>query len=84
MLTRGDSVTVYYGTGPDENRLVEVPDLTGLPIWVAQQRLRALDLSASVLDQTEADGSTIRRQSPEAGALIPAGSRIRLYTSGVN
>lgn len=88
MLTRGDSVVVYYGTGPDENRLVEVPDLTGLPTWTAQQRLRALDLSASVLDQAEADSSLdtffVRRQNPEAGALIPAGTRIRLYTSGDN
>ena len=88
MLTRGDSVTVFYGIGPDENRLVEVPDLTGLPIWEAQEQLRALTLSELVEEPAKADTSEsirwIRRQNPEAGALVPAGTRVWLYTSDGN
>jgi len=88
-LTRGDSVIVFYGTGPDPGRLVEMPDLTGLAVAEARQRLNALELSAAVLDLAEADSAAaidarIQRQIPEAGSLVPAGTRISLFTSPPN
>ena len=85
QLTRGDSVMVFYGTGPDEGLLVEVPNLMGLSFSQARIRLQALQLSGSVLDlaieDSLAESTLIRRQSPEAGTMVPAGSRIRLYTA---
>ena len=88
-LTRGDSVKVFYGTGPDAGQLVEMPDLTGLTVAEARRRLNALMLSAAVLDLAEADsaaagGVRVQRQIPEAGSLVPAGTRISLYTSPAN
>lgn len=89
MLMRGDSVLVFYGSGPDAARLVEVPDLTGLPIEEARRQLAALNLSAYVHNPSAADSvlaETVRieRHEPEAGTLTAAGSLVRLYTSVAN
>ena len=83
LLAQGDSVTIFFGTGPDASVLVEVPYLIGLPNHSAQEQLRALRLSPSLLDQTDPENDLviIMRQEPEAGSFVPAGTTIRLYTS---
>ena len=81
-LSLGDSVMIWYGTGPDPNALATVPDLVGLRMRQARILLRERRLWDVVLDrEPDDDNPVIRRQFPEPGTSVLEGSQIRLYAS---
>lgn len=81
-LSPGDSVMIWYGTGPDPNAFTLVPDVVGLRMLQARTLLRERRLWDVVLDRDIGDDNPrIRRQFPEAGTRIMEGSQIRLYAS---
>ncbi len=82
VIPRGDSITVWYGRGLNQNRLVEVPDVVGQRHHTADSLLRALFFWPRLLGQEEdPDNPLILRQSPESGELRAEGSDIRLFTT---
>ncbi len=82
VVSRGDSVTVWVGRGLNPNRLVEVPNVVGLRYSEAEKVLRPLFFWPNLLDQEEEMlDPLIRRQSPESGELVPAGSTLRLFAT---
>ena len=81
-VLKGDSVTVWYGRGVDEDRLVLVPNVVGRRYLVAETILRDLSFWPTLLDQIEDDANPlILRQSPEPGKRLPAGSTLRLFAT---
>ncbi len=82
LVPRGDSITVWYGRGLNQGRLVEVPDVVGERHHAADSLLRALFFWPRLLGQPEdSDNPVILRQSPEPGELRAEGSDIRLFTT---
>ena len=84
LVSRGDSITVWYSRGPNTNRLVEVPDIVGEPYLSALAILRGLsfwpELRGLENDTDYGESSKIIRQYPGPGEFLPEGSVIRLYT----
>ncbi|MCY4159849.1 MAG: PASTA domain-containing protein [Bacteroidetes bacterium] len=83
LVPNGDSVTVWYGRGLDQDRLVEIPNVVGLPYDEAEVLLRALSLWPTLLDLDEKgnENPLILRQSPLPGERLPSGSTLRLFAS---
>lgn len=66
----------YQPDGDDGSEPVQVPDVTGLPLWEARKTLSALGLK--VLDDGE--GGSVTAQMPSAGAKLRTGGQMMLYT----
>jgi len=82
LVPRGDSVTVWYGLGLNQTRLVEVPDVVGLRYEDAEGMLRPLFFWPTLLGLTEdSENPLIMRQSPGPGEMLPAGSTLRLFAT---
>jgi stage V sporulation protein D (sporulation-specific penicillin-binding protein) len=62
--------------GTDPAELVEVPDLVDSEVTSAQVELRKLELVGS----KEGPGTRVTRQFPVAGAKVPKGTTVILYT----
>lgn len=73
-------VNLWFSTGLGE-RVVTVPDVTGLIAAEATQRLLDERLRSVVLDHIAADGvePVIARQSPPAGTQVREGFEVRLH-----
>ena len=71
-IPRGSSVVLYFGN--EEERTVEVPDLSGATVSSAMSTLKALGLNLRASGATTSDGSTAKTQSVEAGATVKVGS----------
>ena len=74
-----EDVLPYLGYQPDEgedSEPVQVPDVTGQPLWEARRTLSSMGLK--VLD----DGSSgsVTAQMPSAGATLRTGGQMMLYT----
>jgi len=72
-------VLPYLGCKPvsdEEIQQVRVTDATGLPLWEARKQLA--DLGLRVLD--DGAGDTVTAQMPSAGAALPRGGQVMLYT----
>ena len=79
VVERGDSVSLWYGTGPG-NTTVTVPDVTGLTVSAAKIRLREDNLWSVVLDLDEEEvNPVVVRQSPVPGVHVREGFEIRLF-----
>ncbi len=66
----------YQPDGDDGSEPVQVPDVTGLPLWEARKTLSALGLK--VLDDGES--GSVTAQMPSAGAKLRTGGQMMLYT----
>lgn len=72
-----EDVLPYLGYQPDEgedSEPVQVPDVTGQPLWEARRTLSSMGLK--VLD----DGGSVTAQMPSAGATLRIGGQMMLYT----
>ncbi len=70
---RGSTVTISVSKGPE---LVTVPDLTGLTLEVAQQRLVALGLEVDTVGYLP--GRVVRSQSVAANQMVKKGTKVTL------
>lgn len=76
----GRAIDITISSGPAS---VKVPDLTGLPLGVARDRLTALGLRVGTLEQRfEGKAGTVLGQSPGAGEMLTRGSAVNLTISG--
>ena len=74
-----EDVLPYLGYQPDEgedSEPVQVPDVTGQPLWEARRTLSSMGLK--VLDDGGSGGVTA--QMPSAGATLRTGGQMMLYT----
>ena len=67
----------YEKEGTGEQKKAEVPDVTGLTLEEAGKALRAAPLKW----ETDGVGNTVTGQMPPAGAELPAGGQVMLYTA---
>jgi serine/threonine-protein kinase len=76
----GRTVDVSVSSGPAS---VKVPDLTGMPLSMARDRLIALGLRVGSLEQRmEGKAGTVLTQAPAPGAMLTRGSAVNLTISG--
>ena len=66
----------YQPNGEDDSEPVQVPDVTGLPLWEARRTLSSLGLK--VLD--DGGSGSVTAQMPSAGATLRTGGQMMLYT----
>lgn len=72
-------VLPYLGYQPDEgedSEPVQVPDVTGQPLWEARRTLSSMGLK--VLD--DGGSGSVTAQMPSAGATLRTGGQMMLYT----
>ena len=72
-------VLPYLGYQPDEgedSEPVQVPDVTGQPLWEARRTLSSMGLK--VLD--DGGNGSVTAQMPSAGATLRTGGQMMLYT----
>jgi beta-lactam-binding protein with PASTA domain len=95
-LQRGKPVALWYSTGLGETQ-VEVPNVVGQTVDVAQQfllrrELRSVVVDTSMVDDEDASEDTapadssakdlfVRRQGRPPGSSVRAGTEIRLFTT---
>lgn len=95
-LQRGKPVALWYSTGLGETQ-VEVPNVVGQTVDVAQQfllrrELRSVVVDTSMVDEEDASEDTapadssakdlfVRRQGRPPGSSVRAGTEIRLFTT---
>ena len=74
-----EDVLPYLGYQPDEgedSEPVQVPDVTGQPLWEARRVLSSMGLK--VLD--DGGSGSVTAQMPSAGATLRTGGQMMLYT----
>lgn len=74
-----EDVLPYLGYQPDEgedSEPVQVPDVTGQPLWEARRTLSSMGLK--VLD--DGGNGSVTAQMPSAGATLRNGGQMMLYT----
>lgn len=74
-----EDVLPYLGYQPDEgedSEPVQVPDVTGQPLWEARRMLSSMGLK--VLD--DGGSGSVTAQMPSAGATLRNGGQMMLYT----
>ena len=74
-----EDVLPYLGYQPDEgedSEPVQVPDVTGQPLWEARRTLSSMGLK--VLD--DGGSGSVTAQMPSAGAMLRNGGQMMLYT----
>jgi serine/threonine protein kinase len=80
-LTEGGTVYITYSTGPEE-KLVQVPEVTGLSVSQAKSRLESYDLSYSIeYVDSDADADEVIFQSYEPGEEVPLHTEVFLQVS---
>ena len=60
----------------DGRRKVTVPNVVGLPVEDARERIRGAELW---VDSPRAESGTVSRQEPERGATLNPGQEVRIY-----
>jgi serine/threonine-protein kinase len=80
LLEPGQPVTYTVSLGPT---LVTVPDVTRVPVAIAQSQLSALGLQATIVEEpnTSVDAGFVIAQSPSASLRIAQGEVVRLRVS---
>lgn len=74
-----EDVLPYLGYQPDEgedSEPLQVPDVTGQPLWEARRTLSSMGLK--VLD--DGGSGSVTAQMPSAGAMLRNGGQMMLYT----
>lgn len=83
-INAGETIVVYVSMG-STTKQVEVPDVKGLTVEEAKEKLGEAGLKIgdreTVTDAKEAKGKIIE-QSPESGSMIEDGGRVDLKVSG--
>lgn len=80
MVRAGDTVRVSISSGPAS---IPVPELVGLTVGAARERLAAAELRVGGLDQRfEGKAGTILAQRPASGELVTRESAVDLTVSG--
>lgn len=80
VVQPGRAVDLSVSSGPAS---VRVPDLTGLPLGAARDRLRGMGLRVGTLQQRfDGKAGTVLEQSPAAGEMLPRGGAVNLTISG--
>ena len=72
----GTRVTLWISPGVDSRRRVTVPDVVGLPVEDARERIRGAELW---VDSPRATGGTVTRQEPSRGERLNPGQEVRIY-----
>lgn len=76
-VPRGTRVSLWLSPGPDRARQVRVPNIVGLTVAEAQDRLQTAGLWA---DTSRVQGSRVTGQDPAQGARLNAGQAVQLRT----
>lgn len=82
QLTIGSNVYVYIASGPRDKR-VTVPDVTGLTLTAAQEKLEGLGLTVDTTydESSKEPRDTILTQSPLQYGKVTIGTKINLVAS---
>ncbi len=82
QLTIGSNVYVYIASGAREEK-VTIPDVTGLPLASAQEKLEALGLTVETTydDESKETKDTILNQSPLQYGKVTKGTKVNLVAS---
>ncbi|MCH5300028.1 MAG: Stk1 family PASTA domain-containing Ser/Thr kinase [Ruminococcus sp.] len=82
QLTIGSNVYVYVASGPRDKR-VTVPDVTGLTLTAAQEKLEGLGLTVDTTydESSKEPRDTILTQSPLQYGKVTIGTKINLVAS---
>lgn len=84
MLEKGKTVTVRISTGPQD---LEVPEVTGLTLSAATQKLKAagLNVESQPKDNTGKEADIVVSTDPGAGSSVQKGDTVTvIYSSGKN
>ena len=83
-LERGDTVQLNVSVGSDPAAAASVPDVTGRRLDEARQALEQAGFEVLAVNRIGGErvrnASTVASQTPAAGASIPGGSLVALYT----
>ena len=75
----GTRVTLWISPGIENGREVTVPDVVGLSVEEARQRIRDAELW---VDSPRATAGEVSRQEPSRGDRLHPGQEVRIYTAG--
>ena len=75
----GTRVMLWLSPGVDNTREVRVPDVVGLPVGDARQRIRGAELW---VDSPRAESGEVTGQDPDRGEMLHPGEEVRIYTEG--
>jgi len=73
----GTRVTLWISPGVDSRRTVTVPNVVGLSVEDARERIRGAELW---VDSPRATSGTVSRQEPTRGETLNPGQEVRIYT----
>ena len=79
QVPRGTRLTLWISPGVDNSREVTVPNVVGMPVEEARERLRSVGL---FVDSPRAEGGAVTRQEPDRGERLNPGEEVRIYTGG--
>lgn len=85
QVSADTEITVYVSMGADpKNRLITVPNLSGMSYEKAINKLKALGLKAGTktYKNSDAAANTVISQNPAANSRVAAGTRVNLVISG--
>ena len=77
---RQTPIQIWYSAGPSA-AFVIVPDVSGMRVEDARERLRGAGLRSVILGSND---QMVRDQGPAAGTTVREGSEVRLRTRGAN
>ena len=77
QVEKGDTVTLTVVSAPPGQ--VQVPNLKGKTVQVAQQQLSGLGLQLQVIFGTGDPNAKIRNQTPSAGSYVDPNSTINVF-----
>jgi beta-lactam-binding protein with PASTA domain len=75
----GDTVQLNASRGPESAVQASVPNVVGQTLDDARSALEQAQLEVLVIQVGEGESDQVARQTPQAGASIPAGALVVLY-----
>jgi len=85
QVSADTEITVYVSMGADpKNRLITVPNLSGMSYEKAINKLKSIGLKAGTKNYKNSDAAanTVISQNPAANSRVTAGTRVNLVISG--
>ena len=75
----GTRITLWTSPGVENGREVSVPNVVGMTVQEARDRIREAELW---VDSPRAESGEVTRQEPERGEQLNPGQEVRIYTGG--